>query len=884
MRVSPILTAFNAGELSPQLLGRVDLEKYAMGCATVENFIVRPHGGLQRRPGTYYLKEVKDSSKATRLIPFQYSTEQAYVIEMGDVYMRFLKDYAQLEVSGAAYEIVSSYAEADLFDVQYVQDADIMYLTHPSYPPYKLSRTGDTAWTLEVVEFTDGPYMDTNVPDDVGDNLCTDGDCELNTGWSAVGAPGTRERSSDQANTGSYSRKVIGAVDTGDKWGTFTTVTDTIYRVKFAVLSTKGQIKLVVRKGDNSGDIISETISGVPNNEWTEYERYYKETAGGANAFVSFITPASSSGVVWYVDSIEIYEVDTILLTPSATSGTGITLTASGDLFEAGHVGAYFRLMHDEEWGYVKITYVTDAKTATADVINPLNGTGPTAYWREGAWSIKNGYPRTATFYEQRLIMASSDAEPQTLWGSVAGNYEDMTPGPLDDDPFNYTLADREVNAIRWMASLSNVIVGTTGGEARIGQQSQTDPITPSNCKITFQSFFGSCPVPGVSIGNAILFWERAGHPENLGEKLRELSYKYDTDGYAGVDLTILAEHIARGGVSEMALQQYPYRILWCVRNDGLLIGLTYERDQDVVGWHRHPMDGLVDSVCVIPGDYQDDVYMIVERAVEGSVKRYIEVMEDYEWGDDQADCIFMDCALSYDGTEKTISGATAADPVVITATSHGFTNGNHIKITGVEGMTELNGLEVVVANKTDHTFECLGLDGTTFTAYTSGGIAKQMAILMSGMDHLEGEAVAVLTDGAVHPPVSVTSGYVALEWYCCKAQVGIPYDSTMKTMPLEGGSREGTTQGKQTRIHEVALRFHRTLGGKAGPDVDNLDTIGFRTSKDLYGNPPVLFSGDKDLPFPGDWESSAQVMVVQDQSLPMTLLALMPRYRTEDR
>jgi hypothetical protein len=744
MRVSPILTAFNAGELSPQLRGRIDLEKYAMGCDTLENFFCRAHGGIQRRPGSYFMEEVKTSAKATRVIPFQFNTTQAYILEFGNQYVRFYKDYERLEVSGAAYEIVSPYLEADLFEIQYAQDSDIMYLCHPDYPVYKLSRTDHTAWTLAAVDFIDGPYLDEN------------------------------------------------------------------------------------------------------------------ETA--------------------------------ITITPSATTGAGITLTASASLFEAGHVGAFFRIFEGSTWGYVKITYVTDATHATADVISTLGGIAAVATWCEGAWSIKNGYPSTVAFLEQRAVFAGSSGLPQTLWSSATGDYEDMTPGTLDDDPFVYTIADKAVNSIRWLANLSNLIIGTTGGEARLGQQDTSSPITPSNAKITFQSFLGSSPLPGMSVGNAILFWERRGHPDNYGEKLRELSYNITYDSYSGVDLTVLAEHVSKGGIVAHALQQYPYHILWCVRNDGELIGMTYERDQDVVGWHRHPMDnGIVESIAVIPGTNQDDLYMVVQRTINGTVKRFIEVFMDYDWGTDQAEAFFVDSGLSYYGEEKIITGATKANPVVITATSHGFSNGDHVKISGVVGMTELNGLEVVVTNQAANTFECYNPDGTTlnglaFTTYSSGGIATEMAIALSGLDHLEGEEVDVLADGAAHPACTVASGEITLEWYCIEAHVGLHYDSLVKTMGLEGGSREGTSQGKQKRCHEVCLRFHQTLGGKVGPDEDHLDTIGFRTARDTYGNPPALFTGDKDQPFPCDWDSEVKVTVMQDQPLPMTILSIMPRFRSEDR
>lgn len=744
MRVSPILTAFNAGELSPQVGGRLDLDKYVMGCEKMENFFCRAHGGAQRRPGSYFLAEVKTSAKWTRLIPFQFNTAQAYMLEFGDQYVRFFMDYSPVTVSGAVYEIASPYLEEDIWDIRFVQDSDIMYLTHPLYPVYKLSRFADDSWTLEAVEFIDGPYLDEN---------------------------------------------------------------DT-------------------------------------------------ETT----------------------------------LDPGATTGTGIDLVASADLFEAGHVGAYFRIKYSTAWGYCKIVYVTDARNAVCDIIEDFGAHTATAEWREGAWSDVQGYPSVCAFHEQRLILANSPWNPQTIWASASGDYEDFTPGALDDDPYTYTIVEKEVNAIRWLSQMGQIIVGTSGGEARLGPQDSGTPVTPSSAKVSFQSFFGSAPLPAVATGNAILFWEGRGHPDNYGERLRELSYKFETDSFDGVDLTVMSDHITRGGIVDHALQKYPFNILWCVRWDGTLIGLTYDRSQQVVGWHRHPMDGYVESVAVIPGETQDDLYMVVVRTVGGALKRYIEVLEDYDWGDDQADCFFVDCGMSYIGAEKDITGATKADPVVITSDAHGYSNGDHVKISEVVGMTELNGLEVVVTNKTDDTFECYKTDGTklngtAFTTYASGGVSTKMAITLTGLDHLIGETVDVLADGAVHPQVVVTgAGEVVLQWYVCKAHVGIHYESILTTMELEGGSREGVSQAKQKRVHEVAARFYNTLGGKIGTDETSLEQIVFRTSGDLYNNPPPLFTGDKTVSVPADWEDSAKITIVQDQPLPMTALALLPRFRSEDR
>ena len=139
---SPILNAFNAGELSPEFKGRIDLEKFRKGCERLENFLPRIHGPARKRPGTRFVAEVKDSADATRLIPFEYSTTQAYVLEFGDLYIRFYLDGGVVESSpGVPYEIVSPYTSAQLAALEYAQSADVIYITHPAHPPYKLART-----------------------------------------------------------------------------------------------------------------------------------------------------------------------------------------------------------------------------------------------------------------------------------------------------------------------------------------------------------------------------------------------------------------------------------------------------------------------------------------------------------------------------------------------------------------------------------------------------------------------------------------------------------------------------------------------------------------------------------------------------------------------
>ena len=472
--------------------------------------------------------------------------DQAYVLEFGDHYIRFYKSKGLIVSAGAAYEIASPYAVADLQALAYAQTADTMYLAHPSHPMQKLTRSAHTSWTIGPVAFVDGPYLDPNPATENGVNLVTDGDCERDSGWASVGTPTTQARSTDGAYSGSYCRKfVIDAAGEGCRWGNFTTVTGNIYRMTFAVYAGTGNVRFAVRSGANSGYAVDVTKSSVPYNKWTEYAICWQETAGGSGAYVEFTAGSGATGT-WYIDMVDVHNLTTILLKPSAASGTGITLTATSPVFEAGHVGAFFRILNnDGDWGYVKVTAVASGTSATADVVGELGGTDATENWLEGAWSAKRGFPGVIGFNEQRLVAGFTKADPQMLWASKDGaDYLNMTSGTTDADPYRYKIASGQVNVIRWLSTLGVLLVGTSGGNFRMSAPDNQSPITPNAVRCTPQTRYGSANIQPINLGASLLFVERQGDPKNLGVRVRSLAYNLQTDGYVGTDLTLLADHI----------------------------------------------------------------------------------------------------------------------------------------------------------------------------------------------------------------------------------------------------------------------------------------------------------------------------------------------------
>ena len=665
-RVAAQLSNFTAGELSPRLDGRNDLAKYSAGCATVENMVIYPHGAAARRPGTTFIAEVKSSSAKTRLIPFEFSTTQTYILELGNQYMRFYRDNGQILSGGSPFEISTPYLTAELFDIKFAQSADVMYITHPNHQTRKLSRTGHTSWTLTVVDFTNGPYLDTNT--------------------------------------------------------------------------------------------------------------------------------------------------STTTITASAhTVGTGRTFTASASTFVSTDVDRLIRFRD----GYAKVTGFTSATVVTVEIITDTGSTSASTDWSLGAFSDTTGHPSCVSFFEQRLVFAATLSQPQTVFFSKSGDYENMDANiggtVADDDAIIYTIASNQVNAIRFMAASRTLIIGTAGGEFTVTGGGDNNAITPTNIMIKKQSNHGAANIDAVAVANATLFVQRAKR------KIRELAYNFDVDGYTAPDLTILAEHVTEGGIIEMAYQEEPLAIIWCVRNDGELVALTYQREQQVVAWHRHVFAGsfgsgnaVCESVAVIPTeDSEYELYMIIKRTINGATKRYVEFLNTFDFDEsDNTSFNFLDSQLSYSGSSATT---------------------------------------------------------------------------ISGLSHLEGQEVSILADGATHPNKTVSSGSITLDRAATKVKVGLGYTSLLKTMRIDAGAQNGTSQAKTKRIYEVTARLYESVGVEIGPDLNNMERVPFRTSSDPMdqGIPP--FTGDKEVEFRGDYDTDGFMIVRQTQPLPLTILSLYPRLVTND-
>lgn len=892
-KYDPILANFNAGEFSPLLHGRVDIEKYRSGCAELQNFLIMPYGGVNRRPGTKYVAEVKTSAKATRLIPFQFSTTQAYIIELGDLYMRFYKDNGQISVDAgdlsdfdptAAYDTAGDFVKIG----DYIElDCGADKLLHVS-APYGESTAGKTvAVTIAAGDALAVNYAAGAISIELANTTPAKNSADLIQAALRLADASTDDWYVTENATYAAARPTAG-VNLG---ATALTAGDEIHFCIQAVTGNATNTSVFPTNTVDTGYWTEQDIYEIATTyaEADLFEIQYCQSADTMYLVHPDYEPSKltrSGHTAWELSAIDYSanpnrpalmddNTSATTITPSADAGAGITLTASTSIFDADHVGSIWRIKS----GYAEIVGFTSGTVVTANVLYSGNlATGPAATtdWAEGAWSDYRGYPSCINFYEQRLFFAATTDQPQAAWGSVTAEYENMETGADASDALSYTIASGQVNAIKWMIGGRGLALGTSGGIFVMSSGGSSEALTPDNVKVDLDTTYGAADILPKKIGNFVYYVQRNDRT------MREFSYSWDIDSFVSLDMTLLAEHITESGVVEMDYQQSPYNMLWCVRSDGTIATLTRQIDQQVIGWARQVTDGDFESVAIIPNGEEDQVWFVVNRNIDGSDVRYVEYMMPIEFGDYQEDCYFVDSGLSYDAP-VVISGITKANPgVVTTATAHGFSNGNTVKIRKVVGMTEVNEVEFTVANAAANTFELSGVNTSAYTAYVSGGEVRKCTTSISGLSHLEGEEVQVLADGASHPDETVASGAITLDLSSDIVHVGLGYTPAVKTLRAEGGSAQGTAQGKKKRIAKVMIRLYRSLGVKIGSDELN-DDIYFRDSSMSMDEPVDLFTGDKDIHFPIGWETTGQIYITSEQPLPMTIICLAPRLDVSD-
>lgn len=764
-------TNFNGGVASPFIEGRPDVAKYFNMLLQGDNVLILPEGGFTRRYGTRWIKSAKNDGQAV-LAPFIPAIETAYVVEFGNLYIRIhRRDGTQ------AAEIVSPYATADLehisADAGNRQSVDVLYIDHPSYQPRKLNRISDTSWSLTLADLDPPPSFEADT--DISE---------------------TTETLTPGATTG-------------------TGVTFTCSAAKFL-------------KGDVGRQIIFGASRAVITQLGPSAGAPSPNTIVIADILDDFPDTNPIAAGSWLLRRSAQTTLDVDKKEPV---GASVALAFGVDSLRAADVGKFLKLYG----GVIEITARTSGTAGTGIILSVLSDStnanpaaAPAGSWtmEVAMWSDARGWPSANEFHEGRLFHSGSDSDPTTVVGSQSNNYENYAIGSLATDAVQYTHASGEFDKMRWLASLQSLFFGTGRREVRMRGPGVDEPlggdVVPD---VKDQTAKGSVAIRPIVVGDSILFvnWTR--------KKVFAMRYAIETDKFRANNANVLSrtltEHqdftISQGlKLHRIAYAQEPFSIAFFIRNDGIVLALTHEDEQEILGWSVLNY-GNVESMCVVPHSDGDrhQIWMIVKRTINAVTKRYIEVVED-------------------GGHDRTLSKWAE------------FNTDAAIKITKSDTASQstLTGLSHLAGATVD-----LWMYRTDLASAQSPSYLGQFVVSAAG----------VLT---LNNPVDFT----------CIFEVGLPYRIAVKSMrpSVEGQMVEGHLR----KWIKLFLRLHNSIPPKVNGEQMDLAVGG-----DPMDQGVQLVKGDREV-YSENWVSDLDgyITIEQDVPGPLTVLSMFGEVEFSER
>lgn len=659
--------SFNGGEISPWTDARVDLDKYRSSCRKLVNMQPTIYGGAYRRPGSVFIGACHDSTAVSRLEAFEYSYNSGavranVVMEFGEGFVRIFSkeasvgpdatlwgmglpyirdDYVFLIGSPTVYRclipntssgsfatdlaagkwevqadyiLTTPYLQSEVFGIQFVQQNDVIFAVHPMHQPIVISRVTEASFTIR-------PFLM---------EWPTVRDLEL-TGITLTPSAVTGNI------TLTASAPVFDAGHIGSRWLIIYRREDPSVEIDLKVSAPGTTTAPLFVLGEWSCNIRASSSGYGDFNIKILVERSYDKVTWETLRTLGS-EKASIQGVITGT------EIDPCFLRIRYLSNSGTIPVGTSAVLEA---------LDPDQYGIVEITSFASITSAGAKVLFELGGTTATKLWNEAAWSDFRGWPRAICLHEQRLYFAGNTAQPQTIWGSVTDDYTNFRIGTDADQGLSLTIAADQSFGIVWLLSKDSLLVGTGGSEWVIGGSQGGTALSPTDARAKRSSSYGSEPLQAVAAQDASLFVQRAGR------QVRELFYSFEKDNLVANDLVLLAEHITGTGIKQIAIQKNPGTILWCITNDGRLIGLSYERGQNVAGWFQFKCDDADDRFeSVAVGN--DVVYVATRRRSDGGFIRYLEyfqpgvldVLRLYTSGPIPQSLVFADCAKVVNGAE----------------------------------------------------------------------------------------------------------------------------------------------------------------------------------------------------------------------------------------
>ena len=915
---------FTAGKISKLLSRRSDFAKFKNGLSVLTNFFSMIQGGITSRTGSVFVAGTKTGSSKVRLRPFKYNTDQAYTLEFGNEYIRFYKDSglilnaaqsitaiskanpAVVTYSGAdnftagdhvyitgvvgmteinddklfytvgtvdtatntftikdrdgvnvnsssfttytsggsiykVYEISSPYQEADLRYLDYSQSGDQLFITHKSYDPKTLSRINDLSWTLANtsvlgVDFTNDThdfFLEVTRSDGVANILYLSGyykDYTLGTGGYYKDAGLFLSSDVGQEVTVKYSTAALQF--------TFGTETVTLANPGVFTKTAHGLVtgdEVFVNAVEGSSPIQLHRIEGRP----------YTVVKLGANTFslkLDGVDVDTSAYTAFTANRFYIWK-KSALSTITGTVSTVYTAAESG--------------------------YRDAQITLTLGAVTPAQRIGTTIFTTP---NYAPGYlfPDKNTFFQQRWIFTRGEK----IYGSEVDNYNNFAAGTNDADPLQYTIATGEVNNIKWISGASKQLrIGTENGILTLAGGGSNNALTPTAAIANTENNIRCKELKPIDLGNTNIAVQRSG------KTIREVYYDFNSDTVIAPDLSVLSEDILgdKGdrydeGVIELAYQQEPYPILYALKADGTIAACVYDKEQNVVAWSDLEFgSGVVESICVVPTEGQDRVWLAIKRTIDGTVYRYIEKLDLQFRNRAINTAIFSDCHSQYEGDKPQFTltpDATEGNDITFTASGAAFTSND------VGRYIESNGSVAIITAYTDSSHVVADI----ITEFSGAVIATDDWNLsinsIDGLDYLEGETVVILGNGGVVGYKSVTNGAITLDGEYNYVGIGLAFNRIMQTVDIDIGSVLGTAYGSRCKIDTSFLEFYETVGGSTGFSESTLSPIIFRDGNDIIGaglEPQTVTKEDKPR---GGWQDVVRTRYENYEPLPVTILS----------
>lgn len=920
--LQPEQASFSRGEVSPELFGRVDLQAYSSALRTSRNGFIRTEGCWSNRQGFQYVgPSTVQTLFGSVVIPFVYSNQQAYVIEIG-AGAGNVQAYALGAPVGAALN--SPYSLSELGQLRYTQSTDTLTVFHKNHIPYELKRTAPTTFTFLPAVYINGPFLTQNTDGttfvyasaitgtvNLASNAAifnanhvgalfqlSEQDLSVIPPWEPgkvnpglpgiAGPPGTQ--GALRRSNGKNYKRVADYAGVNCQTGSW------------QPSHTQGT------QPDGDGDIQpgGSATAGI---YWQ-----YQDSGFGVVLITAYIDAFHVTGVVQpnYVGGparlpLAVVGGPTTLFGPFNFTGDGVspgfsplvaTTSTDPNKFYVTVAGVYVAPSMYTITGLAPgtITFVIPPANGAAVVVKQIDALKQTTYWAFGAFSTDQGYPAAGTYYPDRLVMGGTIKQPVGLFGSKTSQYHDFgVSNPLvNSDGFTVFLNARQQNAINDMLPLQDLIVSTSGVMWKLFPGSTGTALGPLSISAVPQGFVGQqegC--------RAVLYSDSLIYPTYGGRRLRDMIYQFQFDKYMGSELTAYSRHLIPYGKTliELTYANEPWTQLFALRSDGVLLTCTYVRDQQMVAWSRWDTQGTIEGVAVIPENNSYALYAVIGRTINGAYTRYIERLNQWETLTD-LDWRFMDASITYDGrntsaTTMILAGGTswsAGDTGTLLASSAsgwaGFaasdvTNNNVIQFYDAAG-TLLGRVQITgYISPTQATVRMMGVIPTTLR-----GVATSVWTFartnFTGATHLKNTLVAVLADGDALagkdgvPYLRVDgSGNLAIPNAAGVVTIGLQYLSDFETLQLNVQGQE-TVRERTKDIPVLYLDVTETRGLLAGTSFDSLTSFaerGFET----YTQPTNPQEGIIATQIFSDFDSETHVCVRQPYPLPATIRMVIP-------